>query len=56
MEQLKKQLHDMEQLGVISPHEEPCPWCHTVVIASKKGTDVLRICIDFTRLNEFIQR
>ena len=36
MEQLKKQLHDMEQLGVISPHVEPCPWCHPIVIAPCK--------------------
>ena len=56
MEQLKRQLHDMEKLGVISPHEEPSPCCHPIVIAPKKGTDELRICIDFTRLNKFIQR
>ena len=49
------QFHDMEKLGVISPHEEPSPWCHPIVIAPKKGTDELRICIDFTRLNKFIQ-
>ena len=56
MEQLQKQLHDMEQLGVISPYEEPSSWCHPIVIAPKKDTDELRICIDFTRLNKFIQR
>ena len=56
VEQLKKQLHDMEQLGVISPHEEPSLWCHPIVIAPKKGTDELRIYIDFTRLNNFNQR
>ena len=55
MEQLKKQLNDMEQLGVISPHEEPRPWCHPIMIAPKKGTDELRICIYFTHLNKFIQ-
>lgn len=54
MEQLKNQFHDMEQLGVISPHEDPCPWCHQIVIAPRKGTDVFRICIEFTRLNKFI--
>ena len=56
LEQLKKKLQEMEQLGVISPHEEPSPWCHPIVIAPTKGTDELRICIDFTRLNKFIQR
>ena len=56
LEQLKKKLQEMEQLGVISPHEEASPWCHPIVIAPTKGTDELRICIDFTRLNKFIQR
>lgn len=56
MERLKKQLHEMEHLGVISPHEEPSPWCHPIVIAPQKGTDKHRMCIDFTRLNKFIQR
>ena len=54
MEQLKNQLYDMEQLGVISPHEDPCPWCHQIVIDPRKGADVFGICIEFTRLNTFI--
>jgi len=56
LEQLKKQLNEVEQLGVISAYEEPSPWCHPIVIAPKKDTDGLRICIDFTRLSRFIQR
>lgn len=45
MEQLKNQLHDMEQLGVISPHEDPCSWCYQIVIAPRKGTDVFRLLV-----------
>ena len=56
MDQLKKQLDEMERLGVISVHEEPSTWCHPIVIAPKKDSDELRICIDFTHLNKFIQR
>ena len=56
MDQLKKQLDEMERLGVISAHEEPSTWCHPIVIAPKKDSDELRICIDFTHLNKFIQR
>ena len=56
MDQLKKQLDEMEHLGVISAHEEPSTWCHPIVIAPKKDSDELRICIDFTHLNKFIQR
>ena len=56
MDQLKKQLDEMEHLGVISTHEEPSAWCHPIVIAPEKDSDELRICIDFTHLNKFIQR
>ena len=56
LDQLKKQLNEMEQLGVISAYEGPSPWCHPIVIAPKKDTDELRICIDVTRLNRFIER
>jgi hypothetical protein len=55
MDQLKKQLDEMERLDVISVHEEPSTWCHPIVIAPKKDSDELRICIDFTHLNKFIQ-
>ena len=47
MDQLKKQLDEMERLGVISSHKEPSTWCHPIVIAPKKDSDELRICIDF---------
>ena len=56
LQQLEAQLHEMKRLGVISTHEEPSPWCHPIVIAPKKDSDELRICIDFTHLNKFIQR
>ena len=55
MAQLKKQLDEMETLGVISAHEQPSSWCHPIVIAPKKDSDELRICIDFTHLNKFVQ-
>ena len=55
MDQLKKQLDEMECLGVISAREELSTWCHPIVIAPKKDSDELRICIDFTHLNKFIQ-
>ena len=54
MGQLKKQLDEMEHLGIIFAHEEPSTWCHPIVIAPKKDSDELRVCIDFTHLNKFI--
>ena len=49
----QQQLSEMEQLQIISAFEEPGPWCHPIVIAPKKDTVEIRICIDFTRLNQF---
>ena len=46
----------MEYLGIIFAHEEPYTWCHLIVIAPKKDSDELRVCIDFTHLNKSIQR
>ncbi|CAB4041284.1 Hypothetical predicted protein, partial [Paramuricea clavata] len=43
-------------LSSVHDHEEPSTWCHPIVIVPKKDSDELRICIDFTRLNKFIQR
>ena len=45
LNQLKKQLNEMEQLGVISACEEPSPWCHPIVIAPKKDTDEFRMTL-----------
>ena len=56
MDQLKKQLQEMENLGVISAHEKPSTLCHPIVIAPRKDSDELRIRMDFTHLNKFIQR
>ena len=45
----------MQQLGVISPVQEPTEWCSGMVVVSKTNGQV-RICIDLTRLNESVQR
>ena len=41
LDQLKKQLNEMEQLGVISAYEDFSAWCQPIVIALKKDIDAL---------------
>ena len=51
-EVIKKEVDDMLRLGVVRPSHSP--WCSPVHLVKKKdGT--LRFCIDFRRLNAFIE-
>lgn len=45
----------MQALGVISPLTEPTTWCAPMVIVLKPSGAV-RICVDFTELNRYVQR
>jgi len=41
----------MQSLGVISPVDEPSPWCAGMVVVPKPSGEV-RICVDLKPLNE----
>ena len=52
---VKEELSRMESMGVISPVNEPSPWCFGMVVVPKPSGQV-RICVDLKRLNESVQR
>ncbi len=56
---LRNEVHEelmrMQKMGVISPVQEPRPWCHAMVVA-RKPNGKLRICIDPRTLNPWIER
>ena len=52
---VKKELNQMEQLGVISRVEEPTEWCAGMVVVPKSQGRV-RICVDLTKLNANVLR
>ena len=54
-EKFKKELHTMENVGIISKLDRniPTPWLNRYVIV-KKPNGSLRICLDPTDLNKFI--
>ena len=45
----------MQGLGVISPVEEPTPWC-TAMVVVPKDCEAVRICVDLKSLNENVLR
>ena len=42
--------------AVIQPVVEPTAWCSLVVIGPHKGSDRIRLCVDYTMLNRSIDR
>ncbi|CAL8134117.1 unnamed protein product [Orchesella dallaii] len=55
MSQLKKQLQEMVEKGVIAPVEEPTEWCAPIIMAGKPDGSI-RICVDLSRLNQSVER
>ena len=49
------ELQRMQGLGVISPVEEPTPWCAAMVVVPK-DSGAVRICVDLKPLNENVLR
>ena len=52
---VREELDRMEKLEVIVKIEEPTDWCAPIVPV-KKPDGNLRLCVDFTKLNESIKR
>ena len=51
--ELKQELHDMEQKGVIKKMTEPTDWVSSTVISRRKNGK-LRVCLDQKDLNKAI--
>ena len=55
-DQVRQQLEDMVTGGIIEPVSEPSDWCHPIVVVRKKGTDEMRLTVDFKKLNDQVCR
>ena len=55
-EKLKAELQSLEEQGIITPVSYPIEWCAPIVVAPKKGTDDIRMCVDLSHLNRYVKR
>ena len=51
----KDEIDRMLKNGVISPVDSPTDWCAPMVVTPKPNGKV-RVCVDLTKLNEYVQR
>ena len=54
-DKVHKELQRMLRLGIIQEVSEPTSWCSPMVVVPKKDGTV-GICVDYTRLNQSVQR
>ena len=55
MSKVKAELERLQDLGVITPVEDPTPWCAPIVVVPKL-TGSVRVCVDLTHLNKAVLR
>ena len=47
---------ELDSLQAQGPVTEPTAWCAPIVVTPKKNSDQIRLCVDLSRLNKFVQR
>uniref|UniRef100_A0A0A9W2U6 RNA-directed DNA polymerase n=1 Tax=Lygus hesperus TaxID=30085 RepID=A0A0A9W2U6_LYGHE len=54
-EKVRQEIARMEELGIIERVDEATEWCSPIVVVPKRDGSV-RLCVDFTKLNEYVMR
>ena len=55
-EKMKAELQSLEEQSIITPVSYPTEWCAPIVVAPKKGTDNVCMCINLAHLNWYVKR
>ena len=55
-DKLKTELDLLQEQGIIAPVTQATEWCAPIVVAPKKGSDKIRMCVDLSHLNKYVRR
>ena len=55
-DKLKAELDLLESQNIITPVNELTDWCPPIVVAPKKNSDRIRICVGLSHLNRYVKR
>ena len=55
-DKLKTELDLLQEQGIITPVTQATEWCAPIVVAPKKGSDKIRMCVDLSHLNRYVWR
>ena len=57
---VRRQLNELTDKGIIEPVEHPTAWCHPIVPVAKRSANGevsgCRLTVDFTKLNRYVKR
>ena len=55
-DKLQQEIDLLVAQNIITSVMEPTEWCASIVVAPKKGTDRIRMCVDLSKLNKLVRR
>ena len=53
---VEEELKNLQEEGIIRPVTKPTNWCAPIVVVPKSTPGKVRICVDYTKLNESVRR
>ena len=53
---VQEELESLQKQGIIRPVTKPTDWCAPIVVVPKSTPGKVRICVDYTKLNESVKR
>ena len=53
---MQAELEKLESQGIIAPVTEPTEWCAPIVVAPKKDSEEIQMCVNLSDLNKYVKR